>query len=110
MTQVVESKMSWDGRLLSVYPAGIPRVTIMRMTIPSHAKSETHLHPMINAGTVLRREFTVVAEDCCEKTFRTGERIVELIGRRHYGETGATNRSSGLMFYAGVEGMPLSGK
>lgn len=110
MTQVVESSVSWDGRLLPVYPAGIPRVTIMRMTIPPHAKLETHLHPMINAGTVLRGELTVVAEDGCERTFRTGEGIVELVGRRHYGENRGDEPVELVMFYAGVEGMPLSGK
>lgn len=110
MTQVIESSASWDGTPLPAYPAGVPRVTILRATIPPRAKLEMHLHRLINAGVVLRGELTVVAEKGCERTFRAGEGIVEMVGRRHYGENRGGETVELVMFYAGAEGMPLSEK
>lgn len=110
MTRVVASSESWDGMPLPAYPAGMPCVTILRAAIAPHAKLEMHRHPLINAGVVLRGELTVVADDGCERTFRAGEGIVELVGRPHYGENRGDEAVDLVMFYAGTEGMPLSEK
>lgn len=110
MTRVVESSASWDGAPLPAYPGGVPRVTILRAAIPPRAKLEMHRHPLINAGLVLRGELTVVDEEGRERTFRAGEGIVELVGRRHYGENRGGETVDLVMFYAGAEGMPLSEK
>lgn len=110
MTQVVESSASWDGTPLPAYPRGVPRVTILRAAIPPHTKLDMHLHRPINAGVVLCGELTVVADDGCERTFRAGEGIVEMVGKRHYGENRGDQAVDLVMFYAGAEGMPLSEK
>lgn len=110
-TQVVESSSSWDGTPLPAYPEGVPRVTILRAAIQPGAKLEMHRHRMINAGMVLRGELTVVDEGGgAERTFRAGEGIVELVGRRHYGENRGGEVVDLVMFYAGAEGMSLSEK
>lgn len=99
---------SWDGAPLPAYPVGAPRISILRGTIVPGARLPLHCHPVINAGVVLRGELTVVAADGTERPFRTGEGIVELVGKVHYGENRGTEPVELVMFYAGAEGMPLS--
>lgn len=106
--RVVETASSWDGAPLPPYPQGVPRVTILRATVPPHTTLAMHTHAVVNAGVILRGELTVIAETGAERTFRAGEGIVELVGTRHYGENRGDGESELVMFYAGAEGMPLS--
>lgn len=110
MTRVAESSSSWDGVSLPAYPAGTPRVTILRAVIPPHARLELHRHPVVNAGLVLRGALAVVAENGMQRTFRAGEGIVEMVGTLHYGENTDDEEAELVMFYAGSEGLPLSEK
>ncbi len=106
--RVAESSSSWDGTPLPRYPAGPPRVTILRVVIPPRARLALHSHPVINAGLVLRGELTVVRDDGRERTFRAGEGVIEMVGTLHYGENRSDREAELVMFYAGEESLPLS--
>ncbi len=105
---VADAASSWDGAALPAYPAGAPRISVVRFTVQPHAKLPLHRHPVINAGMVLQGELTVVAADGGERTFRAGEGIVEMVNRAHYGENRGCEPLELVMFYAGAEGLPLS--
>lgn len=109
-TRLAETSRSWNGLPLPAYPAGAPRVTILRVTIPPQAKLEMHRHAVVNAGVVLRGELTVVAADGRTHTFAAGEAVVEMVNAAHYGENRGDEEVELVMFYAGAEGVPLSEK
>ena len=71
-TTIVDTSESWDGTALPSYPAGTPRITILRITIAPGERLAMHRHPVINAGVVLQGELTVVAENGLSKTFSAG--------------------------------------
>jgi quercetin dioxygenase-like cupin family protein len=83
--QLVKSTRSWDGKLLPPYPAGQPEVTIRRLSIPPGARLETHLHPVINAGVLVKGELTVVSRDGKRLRLKVGDPIVELVNTPHFG-------------------------
>ena len=89
-TTIVDTSESWDGTALPSYPAGTPRITILRITIAPGERLAMHRHPVINAGVVLQGELTVVAENGLSKTFSAGSGIVELVNTFHYGENQGT--------------------
>ncbi|HAW64473.1 MAG TPA: cupin domain-containing protein [Alistipes sp.] len=107
---VADAATSWDGVCLPAYPAGAPRLSVVRFTVEPRARLPLHRHPVINAGMVLQGELTVVAAGGEERTFRAGEGIVEVVDRVHYGENRGSEPLELVMFYAGAEGLPLSGE
>lgn len=109
VTGAVETSASWDGALLSAYPQGRPQVTILRAPIPPRAALPVHTHAIVNAGIILRGELTVIAETAAERTFRAGEGVVEQVGAVHYGEHRSDGVTGMVMFYAGTQGVSLSG-
>lgn len=58
---VADAATSWDGVCLPAYPAGAPRLSVVRFTVEPRARLPLHRHPVINAGMVLQGELTVVA-------------------------------------------------
>ena len=108
VTCVTDTSESWDGTPLPAYPAGTPRVTILRGVIPPGATMAMHRHSVVNAGVVLRGELTVVSDTGAERTFRAGEALVELVGTPHYGVTRGVAETEVVMFYAGAGDLPLS--
>lgn len=105
---LVDTSESWDGERLPAYPAGMPRVTILRGVVQPGAKVAMHRHGAINAGVILRGELTVVSETGVERTFRAGEGVVELVGTPHYGENRGSEATEVIVFYAGAGNLPLS--
>ncbi|WP_418991658.1 cupin domain-containing protein [Alistipes sp.] len=108
MTTLIDATASWDGTPLPSYPAGAPRVTILRAVIAPQERLDLHCHPVINAGVVLRGALTVVAAGGAERTFRAGEALVELVNTPHYGENRGDEEVELVMFYAGAGELPLS--
>ena len=108
VTPVADISESWDGTPLPDYPAGTPRITILRGVIPPGAKMAMHRHAIVNAGVMLRGELTVVSEKGLARTFRAGEALVELVGTSHYGENRGDVEAEIVMFYAGAGDLPLS--
>ena len=51
--ELVKSSQSWDGETLPAYPAGQPKVSILRIAIPAGAELDMHKHPVINAGVLI---------------------------------------------------------
>lgn len=108
ITPLVDTSDNWVGETLPAYPAGTPRVTILRGVIPPGAKMAMHRHAVINAGVILRGELTVISETGAERTFRAGEALVELVGTAHCGENRGDEAAEVIMFYAGAGNLPLS--
>ncbi len=105
---LVKSTRSWDGAELPAYPAGVPEVTILRITIPPNTALPMHKHPVINTGVLLTGELVVTDIDGAQIHLRAGEPIVELVNRWHYGRNPGDQPAEILVFYAGVEGMPVT--
>lgn len=108
VTRLADTSESWDGAQLPAYPAGTPRVTVLRGVIPPGAKMAMHRRAVLNAGVMLRGEPTVISETGAERTFRAGEALVELVGIPHCGENRGFGAAEVVMFYAGAGNLPLS--
>ncbi|VCU69792.1 Cupin domain protein [Pigmentiphaga humi] len=106
--KLLESSASWDGQAYAGYPAGAPRLTILKITIAPNSALPWHTHPMPNAAYVLSGELTVEKRDTGEKRLlRQGDVLPEMVGGYHRGVTGAQPVVL-VVFYAGVADMPLS--
>ena len=105
---LARSSVSWDGSPLPAYPTGQPEVTILRISIPPNFEIPLHKHPIINAGVLLKGSLTVTTEDNKVLHLEAGDSIVEVIDKWHSGKNEATDIAEVIVFYAGVEGMPLS--
>jgi len=108
VVKVVESSKSWNGAMLPAYPAGTPQITILKITIPPHTALKTHKHPVINAGVVLKGELMVSTETGETRMIKAGEPIIELVDIWHYGKNDGNEPVELIVFYAGVEGTPLT--
>jgi len=105
---LAKSSSSWDGGALPAYPQGKPEVTILRIKIPAGAKLEMHHHPVINAGVLLAGELTVVTEDNKTLHLKTGDSIVEIVNKKHYGKNEGTDTAEIIVFYAGEVNKPIT--
>lgn len=99
---------SWDNSKLPEYPSEQPEIVVMKIVIPPDTRLPMHFHPVINAGMVLAGHLTVVADDGNERTFHPGEAIIEMVGKRHYGENRGDEAVELVMFYASTPGEELS--
>lgn len=106
--ELVKSTRSWDGQPLRAYPQGQPEVTIRRITIPAGARLESHLHPVINAGVLMRGELTVVARDGKTLLLKAGDAIVELVNTAHYGVNNGKDPAEIVVVYAGAVATPIT--
>ena len=106
--ELVKTTMSWDGQTLPAYPEGQPEVTILHITIPPGATLHRHKHPVINAGVLIQGELTVVTEEDEILHLKAGEAIVEVMDKWHYGINPGEEPAEIIVFYAGVEGLPVS--
>ena len=105
---LAKTGLSWDGSHLPDYPKGTPEITILRIKIQPGAKLPLHKHPVINAGVLLNGELTVVTEDNRTLHLKTGESIVEVVNKWHYGKNEGNKMAEILVFYAGVQDMPIA--
>jgi quercetin dioxygenase-like cupin family protein len=92
---------AWDGSVLPAYAQGAPEITILRITIPAGASLPLHKHPVINAGVLLKGELTVVTEDNKDLHLKSGDAIVEVVNKWHYGKNEGGEPAEILVFYAG---------
>ena len=110
VVQLAKTGTSWDGSALPPYPAGPPEVTILRITIPPGAKLPLHEHPVINAGVLLKGALTVMTEQGRTLHLKAGDPIVEVVDKWHYGINEGTVPAEIVVFYAGVQGEPITVK
>ena len=99
---------SWDGEALPNYPKGKPEVTILRIKIPAGVKLPMHMHPVINAGVLLTGELTVVTDDNRTLYLKAGDAIVEVVNKWHYGKNEGDKTAEIIVFYAGLQGKPIT--
>ncbi len=99
---------TWAGDPLPSYPDGKPEITILRIVIPPKFKLPLHKHPVINAGVLLKGELTVITEDNKVLHLKAGDSIVEVVNRWHYGINEGNTPAEIIVFYAGVQGTPIT--
>jgi quercetin dioxygenase-like cupin family protein len=105
---LAKTSSSWDGSLLPHYPKGAPEITILRIKIPPGAQLPLHEHPVINAGVLLSGELTVITDDNKILHLKAGQSIVEVVNRWHYGKNEGSKPAEIIVFYAGVQGEPIT--
>lgn len=106
--KLLEATKSWDGEHLPKYPDGNAKISILKVIIPPKTKLETHKHPVINAGVLLKGELTVISEKNDTLQLKAGDALSELVNKWHYGINNSTSSAEIIVFYAGVEGSPLT--
>jgi len=105
---LVKSDSSWDGTILPHYGEGNPEITILKITVPPKAQLPPHIHPVINAGVLLKGELTVVTEKNETVHVKAGDALVEVVNKVHYGKNEGDQPAEIIVFYAGTEGEPIS--
>jgi quercetin dioxygenase-like cupin family protein len=105
---LAKTSVSWDGTALPNYPKGKPEITILRIQIPPKVQLPLHEHPVINAGVLLKGELTVVTKDHEILHLKAGDSIVELVNKWHYGINESNESAEIIVFYAGVQGSPIT--
>jgi quercetin dioxygenase-like cupin family protein len=103
---LAKSHTSWDGTPLPDYDAGQPEVTILKYYIEPGAELPPHLHPVINAGVMLKGELTVVSATGERLHLKAGDTIIELVDQVHHGRNEGTETVELIVFYAGNVGQP----
>ena len=106
--ELVKSSQSWDGETLPAYPAGQPRVTILRIAIPAGAELDMHKHPVINAGVLISGQLTVLTRSGKTLHLKAGDPIVEVVNTAHFGINQGSTPAEIIVFYAGTVDTPIS--
>jgi len=106
--ELAKTIKSWDGNELPDYAKGKPEISILKIIIPPGTELPLHKHPVISAGVLLNGELTVVAEDGTSIHLKTGDTIVEVVNKWHYGKNEGNKPAELIVFYAGIQGKPLS--
>ena len=107
---LAKNSSSWDGEVLPEYEKGQPEVTILKITIPPHAQLPLHHHPVINAGVLLKGELTVETANNEILYLKAGDSIIEVVNNWHYGKNEGNEPAEIIVFYAGIEGKPITVK
>lgn len=100
---LVKQSNSWNGEALPHYPQGIPEISILRIRIPPGAELPMHQHPFINAGVLLSGELTVMTDDGETLYLSSGDSIVEVVDKWHYGKNSGEEIAEIMVFYAGIK-------
>jgi quercetin dioxygenase-like cupin family protein len=108
VTTLAESSKSWNGIDLPNYPTEKPKITVLKITIPPHAKLSVHKHLVINAGVLIKGELTVIDGQNNTLQLKAGDALVELVNTYHYGENKGNTPAEIIVFYAGAEGVPIT--
>ena len=106
--ELARTAQSWDGAELPNYPVGKPELIVRRYVFPRGSKLGWHHHPVINYGIVQQGELTIIGLDGAEKTVRTGEAVVEMVGTVHHGENRSDKTVVLDMFYISQNGTPIA--
>jgi len=105
---VIKSEHMWNGERLPPYSEGQPEITILKVEIPPGGRLPLHLHPYANAGVLLSGELTVHSEAGLIKHLKTGDPLIELVNIPHYGANEGEVPAVVLIFYAGIQGQPVT--
>ncbi|MDG2090752.1 MAG: cupin domain-containing protein [Gammaproteobacteria bacterium] len=105
---VLQTGSSWDGAPLPDYLEGTPEITILRVIIPPGQQIAIHKHSIINAVVVISGELSLELESGEQLIVNAGEAVAEVIEKWHGGMGTGNEPAVLLVFYAGIEGVPLS--
>lgn len=110
MEPLVASTKDWEGKTLPPYPTtGQPELTIIRVTIPPKSQLPVHKHPVYNAVYVQEGQLTIIMpgqDDTLE--LKAGEAFVEVMNKWHFGRNDGDVPTVIILFYAGLEGTPVT--
>lgn len=104
---LLKSTKAWNGSSLPDYGKGQPEITIVRYEIPVGATLPMHMHPVINAGVVLKGQLTIFTKSGQKLTVKSGDPVVELFREWHYGLNSGREPAEMIVVYAGTVGTPL---
>ena len=107
---LAKTTSSWNGATLPSYLTGQPEVTILKISIPPHVRLPLHQHPVINAGVLLQGKLTVVTKEGETLHLEAGDPIVEVVNTWHYGINEGDGPAEIIVFYAGIQGQPVTTK
>lgn len=107
VTQLLKTSTSWDGQPL-VYPRGTAQVTGMLVELSAGAETGWHLHPVPSFALLLEGEMEVTLKDGSKKRLKAGDAVAEVVGTWHNGRNPGYTPAKLVVFYAGVEEMPLT--
>ncbi len=105
---LIQTSKSWDGEMLPDYPEGTPEIKVLRITVPPGTTLPLHKHPVINVGVLLKGELKVVTEEDETLILQSGEAIVEVGDKWHYGVNEADEPAEIIVFYAGTSDKPVT--
>ena len=106
VTTLVRSDRSWNGTQLPPYPSGQPEVTVLRIRIPAGVALPQHLHPVINAGMLLKGRLKVITDRGQTKVLAAGDGLIEVVNQLHAGRSLGPGPAEIVVVYAGVKGLP----
>ena len=104
---LLKTTKSWNGATLPAYGNGQPEMTIVRYTFAPGASIPMHMHPVINAGVLLKGELSITTKSGEKITVKAGEPVVELFKEWHYGSNPGLEPVDLIIVYAGTVGTPL---
>lgn len=105
---LVKSNQTWDGTVLTAYPASEPEITVLRYNIAPGAQLPPHHHPVINVGYIIKGELTVNTSQGLKKQLKAGDAVVELVDQIHFGKNEGTEPVEMVVVYAGTNGQKIS--
>ncbi|MCT0224893.1 cupin domain-containing protein [Synechococcus sp. CS-1328] len=105
---LVRSGQAWNGTQLPAYPSGEPEVTVLHITIPPGVRLPMHIHPVINAGMLIRGQLLVISEAGSRVQLKAGDGLIEMVNQPHYGSNNGTEPAEIVVVYAGVKGKPIT--
>jgi quercetin dioxygenase-like cupin family protein len=106
--ELADSTKMWDGNILPNYPAGQPKIKILRIRIPSGLTLQWHYHPVINAAVILKGALELKLKDGTHKIYQKGEAVIEVVNTIHAGKALGTTDVDLIVFYAGEKAIPTT--
>jgi quercetin dioxygenase-like cupin family protein len=104
---LTKTTKAWNGSDLPPYGDGQPEITIIRYLIEPGASLPMHMHPVINAGLLIKGQLTVIKKTGETLNITAGQPIVELFKEWHYGTNPGKEAVDLVIVYAGTVGTPL---
>jgi len=104
---LIKTTKSWNGSTLPAYSEGQPEITIVRYTFAPGASIPMHMHPVINAGVLLKGELNILTKAGEKVIVKAGEPLVELFKEWHLGSNPGTEPVDLIIVYAGTVGTAL---
>lgn len=105
---LLQTTKSWDGNALPAYGDGPAEISIVKYEFEPGAVIPMHMHPVINAGILLKGQLTITTKSGETVTVKEGETVVELFKVWHSGANTGSVKAELIMFYAGHPGVPLA--